>query len=484
MGCGSCSSTKDGIPAGCNNNGSCGTGCGNMLDVYDWLSNIYYIDDVVRHPLVEVRFKGTRKGFYKNPSNLALEIGQKVVVETAMGGHDVGEISLVGPLVKVQMKKYRVKENSADLKKIYRVTTENDLEKWRTAKAREYITQMKSREFAIEQRLQMKISDVEYQGDNTKATFYYTAEGRVDFRELIKVLARSFKVKIEMRQIGLRQEAGRLGGIGSCGRELCCSTWLTDFHSVPTTAARYQNLFLNPLKLSGQCGRLKCCLNYELDTYLEALEDFPSDNVTLNTSKGKARVVKTDILKGIMFFILEDDPTKKFMPLEVQDVKDLLKKQKDGEMTVIDDFEDYAIEEVVVSKEVAISGDIVADDLDRFDKRPNKGNKRKKPRPKGDRPQSSGGGDKKGPNDRKPKSPGDRNRPNRNDGNRSEGKPQSGDKSKDQNKENGPPQQKGQGPESKERSGQNKGNRNRNSRNRKPKGENPPKGESNNEIKS
>ena len=455
-----------------------------MLDVYDWLSNVYYVDDVVRHSLVEVRFKGTRKGFYRNTNNLALEIGQKVVVEAAMGGHDVGEISLVGPLVKVQMKKYRIKENSHDLKKVYRVATDNDIEKWRTAKAREYITQMKSREFAIELKLQMKISDVEFQGDNTKATFYYTAEGRVDFRELIKVFARSFKVKIEMRQIGLRQEAGRLGGIGSCGRELCCSTWLTDFHSVPTTAARYQNLFLNPLKLSGQCGRLKCCLNYELDTYLEALEEFPNDNVTLKTSKGKARVVKTDILRGIMFFILEDDPTKKFMPLEVQDVKDLLKKQENGEVAIIDDFEDYAIDEVVVSKEVAISGDIMADDLDRFDKRPNKGKKRRKPRPKGGKPQGRGGDDKRGPNDRKPKSPGNGNKQNRNNRNRLEGKPKNGEKSNDQNRENRPQRQNG--PESKERSGQNKGNRNRNNRNRnrKPGGQNESKGGSNTETKS
>jgi len=227
----------------------------------------------------------------------------------------------------------------------------------------------------------MKISDVEFQGDNSKATFYYTAEGRVDFRELIKIFAKNFKIKVEMRQIGLRQEAGRLGGIGSCGRELCCSTWLTDFNSVPTTAARYQNLFLNPLKLSGQCGRLKCCLNYELDTYMEALEAFPDENVVLQTTKGKARVVKTDILKGVMFFVVEDDPTAKFLPIDVEDVKEMLEQQKNGNAVVFEEFEDYVIEEEPVAKEVSITGDIMADDLDRFDKKKKpKGKKRNRNR--------------------------------------------------------------------------------------------------------
>lgn len=398
MACGSCSSTKDGVPAGCNNNGSCRTGCGNMLDVYDWLSNVYYVDDVVRHPLVEVRFKGTRKSFYRNTNNLAIEIGQKVVVETHMGGHDVGEVSLVGPLVKVQMKKYHIKEDSQDLKKVYRVATEKDLEKYRDAKGREYVTMMKSREYARQLKLQMKISDVEFQGDNTKATFYYTADGRVDFRELIKIFAKNFKIKVEMRQIGLRQEAGRLGGIGSCGRELCCSTWLTDFNSVPTTAARYQNLFLNPLKLSGQCGRLKCCLNYELDTYLEALEDFPEDNVFLNTANGRAKVVKTDILKKVMYFVVENDPTNKFIPLDVEDVKELIEKQKVGELAVIEDIEEFSIEEEPLVKEVSISGDIMADDLDRFEKK-NKPSKKKKRRNQNQRNKNRNNQGNKGPKD-------------------------------------------------------------------------------------
>lgn len=378
MGCDTCSSNKTGQPAGCNNNGSCSKGCGNMLDVYDWLSNIYYADEVVRHQYAEVRFKGTRKQFYHNPNNIPLEIGQKIVVEAGMGGHDVGEVSLVGPLVKVQMKKYRIREGSDEVKKIYRHCTERDLEKFRQAKGREYITQMKAREYAKQLKLDMKISDVEYQGDNTKATFYYTADGRVDFRELIKIFAKNFKVKIEMRQIGLRQEAGRLGGIGSCGRELCCSTWLTDFNSVPTTAARYQNLFLNPLKLSGQCGRLKCCLNYELDTYLEALEEFPKDNVSIRTAKGRARSVKTDILRRVIYFVLEDDPTGKFLPLELDDVNELLAQQKAGKDSVVEDLEEYAISIEPIEKEITISGDIVADDLDRFDKKDKRGNNRRK----------------------------------------------------------------------------------------------------------
>ena len=384
MGCESCSNGSAN-PAGCNNNGWCQNGsCGNILDVYDWLSNVYYVDEVVRHELVEVRFKGTRKAFFRNVHNLQLENGQAVVVESTMGGFDVGHISLVGPLVKVQMKKYNVREDSQDIKKIYRVASQADIEKWEDAKEREYTTMMKARTFAIELGLAMKISDVEYQGDCTKATFYYTADGRVDFRELIKVFARSFKVKVEMRQIGLRQEAGRLGGIGSCGRELCCSTWLTDFNSVPTTAARYQNLFLNPLKLSGQCGRLKCCLNYELDTYLEALEGFPNQDMILKTAKGDARCVKTDILKGVMFFVYREDPTGKFYSLDIEDVKQLEAQMKKGE--IIEEIESFAIEEEKDEKEIEFMDTVGEDDVNRFErqerkkkkKRPNKKNRTNK----------------------------------------------------------------------------------------------------------
>ena len=250
MGCASCGTNKEGgLPTGCKNNGWCksGTGCGSILDVHDWLSNVYYIDGVVRHPIVEVKFKGTRKEYFRNAALYDLEIGDPVVVESSTGGWDLGYVGLTGELVKLQMKKYRIDEDSQQMKRIIRKATESDEAKYRDAKGMEQETMMQARRFAIAQNLVMKISDVEYQGDKTKATFFYTAEGRVDFRELIKQYAKEFKIKVEMRQIGLRQEAGRLGGIGSCGRELCCSTWLTDFNSVPTTAARYQNLFLNPL---------------------------------------------------------------------------------------------------------------------------------------------------------------------------------------------------------------------------------------------
>ena len=395
MGCESCASnTNGGAPAGCRSNGACTKGCGNILDVYDWLANVYYVDESVRHQLVEVRFKGTRKGFYRNVHDLPLDMGQAVVVEAAMGGHDVGHVSLIGPLVKVQMKKYGIAEDSEEIRKIYRLTTPKDIEKWEESKSREYTTMMKSRVYARELGLEMKISDVEFQGDNTKATFYYTADGRVDFRELIKVYARNFKIKVEMRQIGLRQEAGRLGGIGSCGRELCCSTWLTDFTSVPTTAARYQNLFLNPLKLSGQCGRLKCCLNYELDTYMEALEDFPDQDIVLKTAKGEARSVKTDILKRVMYFVYSDDPANRFYAMDVKDVKALIEQNKTGD--VIEEIDDYILEDAPKKVDVEFSGNVIEDDLDRFEKKEKKQKRRRKGR--GGNQQKSTARNEGGPN--------------------------------------------------------------------------------------
>lgn len=452
MGCASCSNNTAGLPAGCRNNGSCQTGCGNMLDVYDWLSNVYYIDDEVRHDLVEVRFKGTRKGFFRNSDYHSIEVGDKVVVEGTMGGNDIGTVSLVGPLVKTQMKKYRIPENSKEIRRLYRVATEADMDMYREAREREYTTMMKARLHARDLGLEMKISDVEFQGDNSKATFYYTAEGRVDFRELIKIYARNFKIKVEMRQIGLRQEAGRLGGIGSCGRELCCSTWLTDFNSVPTTAARYQNLFLNPLKLSGQCGRLKCCLNYELDTYVEALKEFPKGDVKFKTSKGVAKCVKTDILKRVLFFVVDGDPTNKMYPLELDEVKELLEAKKRGEETEIEDIEDLAIEEKPKVKEVAFSGDIIADDPDRFERkkkkkqRPNrkkrpsqKGNQSRPPKKSGNDPQQKREGNKPKKDNQKPQSdrrskggkPGNRRRPDNRKGNQSKSSPNNKPKSDD-----------------------------------------------------
>jgi len=388
MGCTTCSTkTSVGLPGGCKNNGSCSTGgCGSKLDVYDWLSNIYVAgESPLRHPVVEVKFKGTRKEYYKNPYNHEFETGDAVTVESATGGWDVGYVSLTGELVKLQMRKYKIDENSDMMKKVLRKSTESDMERYEEGKRLEQETMIKARQCSYGLNLQMKISDVEYQGDRTKATFFYTAEGRIDFRELIKTLAKEFKIKVEMRQIGLRQEAGRLGGIGSCGRELCCSTWLTDFHSVPTTAARYQNLFLNPLKLSGQCGRLKCCLNYELDIYVEALKEFPDENIKLKTEKGIARVEKMDILKRLVWFRYEGDMGGKFYPLELPKVKKLLDLNAEGVFPP--DLIEYQSETEVPIKEVEFKDTVGEERLDRFDY--NRKNKKKKKPGNPQRPQSN-----------------------------------------------------------------------------------------------
>ena len=397
-GCSSCStSAVKGIPMGCNNNGACQTGgCGSILDVHDWLSNVYFEDDSVRHHIVEVKFKGTRKEYFRNIHKIGIEIGDAVVVESTMQGFDVGFVSLVGDLVKLQLRKNDLKEDSPNIRRILRRATEQDLEKYEDAKAAEYKTMMRSREIAIDLRLVMKISDVEYQGDKTKATFFYTADGRVDFRELIKQYAREFKVKIEMRQIGLRQEAGRLGGIGSCGRELCCSTWLTDFNSVPTTAAKYQNLFLNPLKLSGQCGRLKCCLNYELDTYLEAYKEFPDDNLFFNTEKGRVRSEKFDILKRIVWFRYLEQPIPKLYPIELDKVWEMIAQAEQG--ITITELEEFITE--VEEVELGFNDVVGEDRLDRFEKKSrgnrNNRNKNQKGRPNNP-PQNRGNQPQRGP---------------------------------------------------------------------------------------
>jgi cell fate regulator YaaT (PSP1 superfamily) len=274
MGCSGCSSgrgcttTTSGVPKGCGSGGSCSAGGCNKLNVFDWLANMALPAGQKPFDIVEVRFKNSRKEFYRNVNDLPLFQGEIVAVE-AGSGHDIGVVSLTGELVKHQMKNRGIAADSPEIKKLYRKAKQTDVEKWKEAQVLEEKTMYAARTIAVRLGLQMKISDVEYQGDKTKATFYYTADDRVDFRELIKVLAAEFRVRIEMRQIGARQEAARLGGIGSCGRELCCSTWLTDFRTVNTSAARYQQLSLNPQKLAGQCGKLKCCLNYELDSYME-----------------------------------------------------------------------------------------------------------------------------------------------------------------------------------------------------------------------
>jgi cell fate regulator YaaT (PSP1 superfamily) len=295
------------------------------MNVFDWLSNMDIpVED--RFDVVEVRFKGGRKDFYRNPDRLNMTTGDAVIVEVP-NGHHLGYVSLQGELVRLQMQKKKV-PNDHEIKKIYRLAHQKDLERSEEVKKRELPTLYRSREIVHQFKLDMKLSDVEYQSDNTKATFFYSAEDRVDFRELIKVYAAEFKVRVEMRQISLRQEAGRLGGIGVCGRELCCSTWLSDFKNVATSAARYQNLSLNPSKLSGQCGRLKCCLNYELETYMDALQDIPKVEGPLLTDKGEATLQKTDIFRKIMWFGFREDNT--WYPLNVSRVNEILQLNREG----------------------------------------------------------------------------------------------------------------------------------------------------------
>ena len=334
MGCssGGCNTEKNGIPAGCNNNGSCGTsdGC-NKLSVFDWLGNMNLPEGQNRFDIVEIRFKNSRKEFFRNTNSLNINVGDVIAVESN-SGHDIGTVSLTGELVKLQLKKHNVNFDSEEIKKIYRKAKQLDIEKWREAQSLEINTMYRARTIALNLGLQMKLSDVEYQGDKSKAIFYYTADARVDFRELIKLLADEFKVRIEMKQIGARQEASRLGGIGSCGRELCCSSWLTDFRTVSTSAARYQQLSLNPLKLAGQCGKLKCCLNYELDSYLDALKEFPEmDGKKLQTKKGDAFLQKTDIFNRTMWFSYRSDPGV-FIPLDLKTVHSILELNAKGEM--------------------------------------------------------------------------------------------------------------------------------------------------------
>ncbi len=362
MGCTSCSSGADGQPKGCKNNGTCGTDGCNKLTVFDWLSNMTLPGNATPFDGVEIRFKNGRKHFYKNAENLSLSIGDIVATE-ASPGHDIGIVTLTGELVRVQMKKKKLPPNTDELPKIYRKASQRDIDIWQKVRDREAAVQKQSREIAMRLGLKMKISDVEFQGDASKVIFYYTAEERVDFRQLIKDFARTFATRIEMKQVGFRQEAARLGGIGSCGRELCCSTWLTDFRSVNTSAARYQQLSLNPQKLAGQCGKLKCCLNYELDTYLEALEEFPKSDAKLNTEKGRAHCQKTDIFKGLMWFSYESDPMN-WLEMEVGKVNEILAINRKGNKA--SSLEDYIEEKQIVVKEV-FNNVVGQDSLTRFD---------------------------------------------------------------------------------------------------------------------
>ena len=380
MGCSGCSTGR-----GC---GTSSSGCSsksggcNKLNVTNWLNDIELPFGQEPFDCVEVRFKNNRKEFFRNADKLSLNVGDVVAVEAA-SGHDIGTVSLAGELVKKQMRKHKVDLDSKEILKIYRLANDGDVKKWITAQKREEDTMFKARTIAIAYGLQMKISDVEYQGDNSKAIFYYTAETRVDFRELIKKLAEEFKIRIEMKQIGVRQEASRLGGIGSCGRELCCSTWLTDFRSVSTSAARYQQLSLNPEKLAGQCGKLKCCLNYELDAYTDALKSFPDTSINLKTKKGEAFYRKMDIFSNTLWYSYKDDPVR-FIEMKLDRVNEIIAMNKKSEFP--EDLAMYMeIKEEV--KKPDYENVVGQDSLTRFDKPKGNNNRNKnKRRKKGGKP--------------------------------------------------------------------------------------------------
>jgi cell fate regulator YaaT (PSP1 superfamily) len=422
MGCSSCSTaTSTGTPSGCQSNGTCGTGGCNKLNVYNWLSDMYLPEGHKPFDIVEVRFKGSRKEFFRNINNLELQVGEMVAVE-GNPGHDIGEVSLVGELVRFQLRKRNVAEDSHEIKQLYRSAKQADVEKWKEVKELEFTTMHGSRTNALALGLKMKISDVEYQGDGKKATFFYTADDRVDFRELIKRLADTYKIRVEMRQIGMRQEAARLGGIGSCGRELCCSTWLTDFKVVSTSAARYQNLSLNPIKLAGQCGKLKCCLNFELDSYIDAVRDIPESNIKLLTGKGNLLHRKTDIFKRIMWYAIQPEPkegdertffgAEQWVPLSVDRVKEIVALNKLGQKP--DDTGAIEIEE----EDDLGYDDVVGQDsltrMDRAKKKKKKNGKSGNSKPSSESissasaPQQQGGGQQRNrpqrPGDNKPSS--------------------------------------------------------------------------------
>ncbi|MFY7912319.1 MAG: PSP1 domain-containing protein [Emticicia sp.] len=467
MGCGQCSSGGCGAVkaigqteksnhktvAGCSS-GGCSTGGCNKMNAYDWLSNMD-VPRSMRYDVVEVKFKGGRKEYFRNANNLDLYTGDFVVCEMASGYH-IGSVSLQGELVRLQMIKKGLKDND-ELRKILRVSTERDLEKHQQAIARDMPTMYRVREIAKELKLQMKMSDVEFQSDNTKATFYYSADDRVDFREMIKLLASEFKIRVEMKQISLRQEAARVGGIGSCGRELCCSTWLTDFRAIPTSAARYQNLSLNPAKLSGQCGRLKCCLNYELETYLDALSDIPTVEKPLKTEKGIAVLQKTDIFRRIMWFSYNNDINWHSLP--IHQVVEIMKMNEKGILP--NSLEDLnLIDSVVVDKNAPRNSD-----LDRLDKKytdkgkkpqQNSGNKNQQNRP--NQPQQNRGNNNPEAAKQEAVAPKNNNQPQNKGGQPQGGKPQGNQQGGAP--QGGSPQKQGNNPQKNNQQGANNQNRN------------------------
>ena len=348
----------------------CELDCCSNLKSYDWLHDLPV--ERRKTDVAEIKFKNTRKGFYFNSNNLRLKKGDLVAVE-ASPGHDIGIVTLTGELVYRQMKKYRVAYVEDGLKKIYRKAKTNDLQKWKEAIRMEHSTMIKARQIAADLKLDMKIGDVEYQGDKTKAIFYYIADERVDFRELIKVLAEEFHIRVEMRQIGARQEAGRIGGIGPCGRELCCSTWMVNFVSVTTSAAKYQELSLNPQKLAGQCGKLKCCLNYELDCYLDALRDFPDISVVLETEGGMLYHQKTDVFNRLMWYSTEKESAVNLVAIPVDRVREIIEMNRKGIRVK------YFKADLVADKhqDKGENNNLHSDDLARFSGRKHKHRKKK-----------------------------------------------------------------------------------------------------------
>ena len=365
MGCTNCSNSG-GVPRGCKNNGTCSSGGCDKLGVFNWLSNMALPSGKQMFDVVELRFKNSRKGFYRYNDVQSLQVGDAVVVE-ASPGYDIGIVSIVGDLTRIQLSKKAPDLKLHEAKKILRKATQADLDLWKEARSLEFETMHNARKLATSTGLEMKISDVEYQADKTKATFYYTAETRIDFRELIRRMANDFKVKIEMRQIGARQESARLGGIGSCGRELCCATWLTDFRSVSTSAARYQQLSLNPQKMAGQCGKLKCCLNYELDMYMEALKEFPSTDIKLQTEKGRGIHIKTDVFKEEMWYLFQPNEKEGGMTamiaLSPKRVKEIIAMNKAGNKPM--DLKDFEEPKPIIKQDY--TNVVGQDSLDRFD---------------------------------------------------------------------------------------------------------------------
>jgi cell fate regulator YaaT (PSP1 superfamily) len=351
----------------------CSKGNCTKLSTYNWLNDIP--SHALAQDVVEVRFKNTRKGYYLNVNKLHLQQGDIVAVE-ASPGHDIGIIALTGELVSKQLRKYKVNAGPEELKKVYRKAKPADIDKWKESIGLEFETMLKARTISERLKLDMKIGDVEYQGDRTKAIFYYIADERVDFRELIKILAEEFKVRVEMRQIGARQEAGRIGGIGPCGRELCCATWLTNFNSVTTSAARYQEVSLNPQKLAGQCSKLKCCLNYELDVYMDARRGFPDTSIVLETETGVARHQKTDVFKRTMWYSLSGEDIMNLIPLPVERVQEIIQLNRKG--IKVNKLSEQGVEDNPKAAGIAYKDILDNDSLTRFDERKKSSKKKKK----------------------------------------------------------------------------------------------------------